>query len=659
MDLIKQVEADLARSGLTPEDAERMGVKAYTRAEAAKLKLSHAAAGYLLPYFDLKGRQTKFFRYRLLEDVRTGFDKVKGGRAPKYLQPPRTASEVYLPVLLDWEAVASDHEIPLVITEGEKKAYAGCKAGFAVAGLGGVWSFQSAKRNQPLLPTLEKFEWKERVVQVVFDSDAALNPHVRLAASRLAGQLSARGAIVYVGYLPTESHEQKIGLDDYLLDHEPEELEKWLAGLEPYSESAALHAMNERVTYVFDPGLVVVNSTGQQITPNAFVQHAFAHYTHTESYTKKDGTPGMKTLSTPRAWLQWPQRAEVGKLVYAPGQPEIHEGGLNLWTGLAVEPTKGDIGPWKKLLDFLFAGEPGARRWFEQWLAYPLQHPGVKMPLAALVWGRTRGTGKSLIGVTMSDIYGSNASTVGDRDFATSFNSWAHRKQFIFYDEVTPNDNRERANLLKTLVTQESVTVNIKHLPQFTLRDCMHYYLTSNDPDALYIEPGERRFFVHEVKASEPLPTQFYDEYVKWRKDGGPAHLLHHFLDLSLEGFNPHGRAPRTEALQAMIGATRTELEVFLTDLIESPDEMLARYGNGDLLSLVEITAEYDRIADRRTATTLVARKLKQLGLSSVGTRMRVGGHRTVLYALRNYAKWEKASEAQLRKHFEQGRKKR
>ena len=74
---------DLARSGLTEADAKKLKMVPHDRNGAAKLGLSHTAEGYLIPYFDFKGRPTKFFRYRLLEDIRTGFDKVAGKKALK------------------------------------------------------------------------------------------------------------------------------------------------------------------------------------------------------------------------------------------------------------------------------------------------------------------------------------------------------------------------------------------------------------------------------------------------------------------------------------------------------------------------------------------------------------------------------------------------
>ena len=125
----------------------------------------------------------------------------------------------------------------LLITEGEKKALKATQEGFSCIGLVGVYGWKDGKRER-LLPSLERIAWKDRQAIIVFDSDAADNPNVRDAESRLAKQLTDRGAIVRVVRLPgaagAEGKPQKVGLDDFLVAHDSAELRKLLdAASEP------------------------------------------------------------------------------------------------------------------------------------------------------------------------------------------------------------------------------------------------------------------------------------------------------------------------------------------------------------------------------------------------------------------------------------------
>ena len=68
--------AKLSTSALSAEQGKKLGMEPYTAAECKELKLPATKAGFLIPYFTLDGKVDKFFRFRYLEDTRTGFDKL-------------------------------------------------------------------------------------------------------------------------------------------------------------------------------------------------------------------------------------------------------------------------------------------------------------------------------------------------------------------------------------------------------------------------------------------------------------------------------------------------------------------------------------------------------------------------------------------------------
>jgi hypothetical protein len=72
------------------------------------------------------------------------------------------------------------------------------------------------------LPDLDTVVWTQRPVVIAFDSDSKSNPSVRAAQSKLAKELTARGAQVRVLKLPPDADGGKVGLDDYLLSHRQE-----------------------------------------------------------------------------------------------------------------------------------------------------------------------------------------------------------------------------------------------------------------------------------------------------------------------------------------------------------------------------------------------------------------------------------------------------
>lgn len=138
----------------------------------------------------------------------------------KYESPRGRGNEIYLPP--QTIGALRDSSVPLVITEGEKKALAADQAGYRCLGLVGTYGWKVSGQEM-LLPLLAGMPWSGRRVYICFDSDRATNPAVRDAEARLALQLQRHGATVRVVELPPAHHADgtptKVGLDDYLVAH--------------------------------------------------------------------------------------------------------------------------------------------------------------------------------------------------------------------------------------------------------------------------------------------------------------------------------------------------------------------------------------------------------------------------------------------------------
>lgn len=203
--------ADLLRSGLTEADADAAKLRPLTADRTVALAGSHAAhvKSYRVPYFDRQGSPTEFSRFRYLQPVY----RTKNGKRKlqRYTQTGDLPPALYMVPILPWQKVFEDCRTPVWITEGEKKAYAATLAGEPTVGLGGIWNYQSKKRDIELLPDLSDLA-PTREIFLVFDGDGITNPAVPKARARLAARLTAKRAKVWLVDLPTG-----LGLDDYLL----------------------------------------------------------------------------------------------------------------------------------------------------------------------------------------------------------------------------------------------------------------------------------------------------------------------------------------------------------------------------------------------------------------------------------------------------------
>ena len=653
--------ADLKRSGLTAADARRLRFEVLAPTATARLDPAFKAAAALkIPYFDLAGQPTKFYRLRYLE--LNGFDAL--ARKPlRYTQPTGSAPEVYFPPLggFDWRALATATDRSLLITEGEKKAAAATKAGFPTIGLGGVWSWRSKRLGLGLLHVLrDAIRWADRTVYLVFDSDLATNPDVSRALTALATELGALGAKPHVAALPAED-EAKVGLDDFLVANGPTALAKLLKAAEPFSLLEELWRLNGEVVYIRDPGLIVVLGDGRKVAARAFKEHAFANRYYYERAVDAKGLERLTKKPVAPAWLGWERRAELARITYAPGEPRVTaRAAYNYWPGWGADPAPGSVALWTELLDYLFEGADDARRWFERWCAYPIRYPGAKLYAAAVIWGTKQGTGKSLIGYSLFQVYGRNATEIDDQHLASPYNEWAENRQFVMADDVTSGEHkRALADRLKGMITRRELRLNPKYVPSYVVPDVINYYFTSNHPDAFFLEDEDRRYFVHEAPP-ETQPLEFYQRYDRWLSSGvlGPA-LHHHLRTLKLDGFDPKAPAFVTAAKLAMTADGRSDLGDWVARLREAPDAVL-RLGEvkltGDLFTNAQLLRLYDPASEKRVTANGLGRELKRAGFrqvngGSVVLTAATGPQR--LYAIRNAKRWSKARVEDVKRAYD------
>jgi hypothetical protein len=653
--------AKLAASGLSPQDGSKLRMRPLTAVDVTKLGPGYdARAGILIPYFSARGAvDAKFFRLRYLQPP-TGFAGLGKKERHKYTQPRGSPPRAYLPPLVRWSTLLGDVETPLVLTEGELKAAAATRAGFPTIGLGGVWNFKSKRAGTTFISDLAAFTWAERVAFIVFDSDVHANPQVRAALAELATALIERGAEPRVALLPDLDGLAKTGLDDLLVARGADALDQILADAEPFGAAAKLHALNEEVAYVRDPGLIVEVGSGLRIAPRAFVEHAYAtrHYDVTE--TTKKGNVRVRRESLARAWLRWPFRTELARVTFRPGASRVTDGAeYNLWRGWGVDAeAKGDLALFEALLDHVFGDDRAARTWFLRWAAYQVQHPGTKLYTAVVVWSAHHGVGKSLLGYTLGKLFGPHFHELTQQELQSNFNSWAMACQFAMADEVIASDRRRDSEKIKNLITQASLTVNQKYVPTFSIPDLINYYFTSNHPDAFHVERTDRRFFVWEL-AAEPLDDAFYARYHAWLHDdpAGPAALLYHLRRYDLGDFNPRAPALGTVAKEEMQYHSASNLEVWLTALKRTPDEVLSLNGQplrSDLWTPDQLLALYDPDGRYRIGVSSFAKAMRRMGFVPAPVRIvrtKLGTKR--LYVVRDPLRWRAAKSKQLAAHYE------
>ena len=352
----------------------------------------------------------------------------------------------------------------------------------------------------------------------------------------------------------------------------------------PKTMEMALAEMNKKYVYIFKMAQVARIPT--ESSPSIDLYHSSVFVSSLES------TQFIERKSVARTWINWNGRRTAYQLVYAPGQHRFtSDGNLNTWIPSKIKPIKGDLTLWFDYLDHVFESDPTYRDWFVAWLAYPIQHPGAKLHTAVVFWSEATATGKSMLGRIMSAIYGShNYAQLDEATLHNSFNFWANGRQFVMGEEIKGKSSESYADKLKAMITQQVIYVNIKGRPQFELADCLNYYFTSNHPGAFYLDPNDRRFFVHNLGDHRYPADKYRDQFEPWFVNGG-AEAVRYYLEkevdllkpivggdpysLTPHPFNPGAAAPQSKAREEMIEANQDEAEAWIDDLVDAPAAVL------------------------------------------------------------------------------------
>ena len=629
----------LKSSGISSSDAKKLGIKEVVLASTINQNYD-ARPALLFTYCDLTGDScpTKdFHRIRYLTPP-TGFSAQTTKGNQKYAQPAGSLNWVYLPNILDWKTIAATPATRILITEGELKAACACLHGLPTIGLGGVDVFHSKKKDVDALPPLDEIVWKNRSVVIVFDTDetSGLKDTVAKAAKRLMLWLLKKGAIPSLAVLPHSG--SKTGFDDYLVANGVDKFVTEVLNnakctstnetaarllfcadnydwVQPYNRFVILNDESSRVQLYADDHF---NKAVKNVITEITMPVAIKRSTRGGTTVVVEDTP----LTPSEAMLIWPGFQRSMGVVYKPGYPRRcydAKGNkyTNLWKGWHCEyehdnslPSKREmdhaIGEWYWALDNVFGDDPVARRYIEDWLLYPLHVTGrdigtpkersPKMRSFILVLSTSQKIGKSFVGHTFANyVYGArspgicHAFSLKEGDLAAPFNPYLFANSFVVGDEIASSDKKSAYEKLKSHVSEDTATINMKNQPQVQIDNFANFYISSNDLTSLDIKDADSRAMVHIPRYAKSNDKRYTDLDFLFSDKGhnvaGKA-LLNYARNIwtPSAAFSPKDAAPRTSSRGEVVRNTNSILGQWCEDLAVHVDSLSRPIATSDEL---------------------------------------------------------------------------
>lgn len=543
--------------------------------------------GVVLYYHDLMGERLDFHRIRYTTPLH---NPARPDRPVKYRQPYNSVPHAYFPKIpgMNWSVIGLDAAQPIIITEGEYKAYsASLNLGIPTIGLGGVNSYKSKEQSADpngLLSELGGIQWDHRIVYICYDSDAESNDNVGNAQLSLARALTALGAVPYVVALPSADDGSKQGLDDYIMACGAEATKAVLQLAIPNQEAEALHKFAKLCYYIRESQSFAAADIRALVDLSKASRTVFG--THSlRQHRIVNGKRVAKDVQTFDAYQKWPARAELDRADVGVGLPAIYtdyrgKSVFNIWKDSHPAPVEGDVQPYLDLVNYVLQRSPDLIPYWHDWVS-TIVRTNAKMPTAWLLIDPATGTGKTMLAKLVGHLFGPSGHkelTEALFDSPKEFNRELVGQQIIVVDELSHKRIDKDVAWLKNIVTRHTFVYDQKYTAAFDVTDCANYIFTSNEDTAVRLEDTDRRFF-YVPAPKEKLPQSIIDalSVAGFIPDQTKPHVppvnigvirnwyLNHYEQSP--GWRLDTKPPHNEARANAIEATRSDIESWVRAL--------------------------------------------------------------------------------------------
>lgn len=568
----------LTERGLTPAVVQRLGLEIAPENRLRDLKLNwpRVDRGIVWHVRDINGIATGNVGARVWYKENP-FAPDAPTDAPKFITPKGQKPRLYYSPLAPWKSLKKNNIVYLC--ESFLKADIMCALGQFAVGVTGIHGW-SHRRN--MIDDLRDLALMDVNLVALFDSNVHEKDakNMRALEDIRAEFDNIQKRIVWLPLPPKiEDEENRVdwGIDDLYVARGQAEVEKLLDPKRYKDIVSGLRSMlrifDRQVVYAENVGRVIDEKSGAMFSASQAITSRWAHITHYD---------GDKVINVCRSWLANKHRRSVHHIEYQPGMDRVVGGEyFNLWKGWGTEPKDGTAEFFTQWTVDAFPNEE-ERKWFLDWLAWPIQNPQGRMTQACILLGRP-GVGKGWLAQLLTRIYGlDNVAYIDIEKLASKFNADFAAKHLVIVEEsdaVWQGNTKRVNNRIKDYITQSKRRVERKGVDAFMIPAVGHLLMQGNDIDVVKLDEEDRRVAVLWIEGySIANKPEYWKPRFDWLEGDGPGEVMNWLMERDISGFDPQGIPPLTAAKREMIQTTRTSFEGWIQDLIHAPDSVLVTH---------------------------------------------------------------------------------
>jgi hypothetical protein len=174
------------------------------------------------------------------------------------------------------------------------------------------------------------------------------------------------------------------------------------------------------------------------------------------------------------------------------------------------------------------------------WLAWAVQHPDQRAETVIVLQSGAQGTGKTTLSHLMRDLFGNHGRTINSKTrLLSQFNADLETVCWISGEEMLWAGDKGGADALKSIITGDTLTLEVKNGPRWDVPNRLHLLLTTNHAHAVAAGTNERRHFVLDVSDEKAQDTTWFGPLYADLNNGGKEQFLWLLENLQLRDWHP------------------------------------------------------------------------------------------------------------------------
>jgi hypothetical protein len=299
--------------------------------------------------------------------------------------------------------------------------------------------------------------------------------------------------------------------------------------------------------------------------------------------------PDNKEISLQALLVKNPLKFPLyNKLVFKPLNYGLKQHERNTWIGFKAEKRDSynikSVETFKRhILEVLANGDEYNYKYIMTWIWKILNEPWKKTGIFMLFYGE-QGTGKTIVSEFLIDyVFGKHLSfaMTGLNSITQRFNGCTMSKLFCCCNELsTINDsgNNWHAGFdkLKSYITDVLCSYEMKGLEPRMVENHINFFGTTNNPNCIKVEKGDRRYACFEVSNKYKGDKEYFDNFGEYcmNEEAGNDFYNYMIKDYPKEDLVDLRDIPDTQLRKDLIRNSMSQFERFIDEFLSEENDM-------------------------------------------------------------------------------------